>query len=356
MRRRRLAILSTILITSSLMAVAADATPARASGPPPGRVVAGGLDNPRGLAWSADGSLLIAEAGRGGSGPCVAGVFTPDPMCLGATGAVTEVGKKGQHRIVVGLPSLAPASGGPAFGPSDVYADGGKLYVSVGGPGSPATRQVLGDPLAKQLGTVQLVKHSGLRTVADIAVFTAANDLDGPPLESNTQAIVARNGFVVAVDAAANTALLADRHGNITVKQLFAERGPAGAKYEAVPSGLAFGPDGGLYVSDLTGAPFPENASIIWRWNGSAYLPYAQGFTTAVDLAFGDDGSLYVLENRSIIDLSGRVVRVGPDGSRSVIADGLFFPTGITVGRDGEVYVSNCGVCAGQGEVLRFAG
>ena len=53
-----------------------------------------------------------------------------------------------------------------------------------------------------------------------------------------------------------------------------------------MPSGLAFGPDGGLYLSDLTGAPFPENASIVWRWNGNAFVPFAEGFTTAVDLAF----------------------------------------------------------------------
>ena len=32
--------------------------------------VATGLDNPRGLAFGPDGTLYIAEAGRGGSGPC----------------------------------------------------------------------------------------------------------------------------------------------------------------------------------------------------------------------------------------------------------------------------------------------
>jgi glucose/arabinose dehydrogenase len=34
-------------------------------------VVMSGLDNPRGLAFGPDGALYVAEAGRGGPGPCV---------------------------------------------------------------------------------------------------------------------------------------------------------------------------------------------------------------------------------------------------------------------------------------------
>src|ERR1044072_1597878 len=35
--------------------------------------VAVGLDNPRGLTFGPDGSLFVAEAGRGGAGPCITG-------------------------------------------------------------------------------------------------------------------------------------------------------------------------------------------------------------------------------------------------------------------------------------------
>ena len=34
-------------------------------------VVMSGLDNPRGLAFAPNGALYVAEAGRGGDGPCV---------------------------------------------------------------------------------------------------------------------------------------------------------------------------------------------------------------------------------------------------------------------------------------------
>ena len=38
--------------------------------PAPCRVVMTGLDNPRDLAFGPEGALYVAEAGRGGDGPC----------------------------------------------------------------------------------------------------------------------------------------------------------------------------------------------------------------------------------------------------------------------------------------------
>ena len=78
-------------------------------------VVAGGLDNPRGIGFGPDGALYVAESGSGGSGPCV-----PSPeggeACFGRTGAVTRITKRSQHRVLTGLPSVAEA-GGVATGP-----------------------------------------------------------------------------------------------------------------------------------------------------------------------------------------------------------------------------------------------
>ncbi len=43
------------------------------------------------------------------------------------------------------------------------------------------------------------------------------------------------------------------------------------------------------------------------------------------------------------------------DGSVEVLAsEGLFMPTGLAVGPKGGIYISNCGVCAGVGEVIRI--
>jgi hypothetical protein len=51
----------------------------------------------------------------------------------------------------------------------------------------------------------------------------------------------------------------------------------------------------------------------------------------------------------------GELIRIAPDGSRSVVLGGLNFPTSVAVGVDGGLYVTNRGVTPGLGEVLRIA-
>jgi hypothetical protein len=52
---------------------------------------------------------------------------------------------------------------------------------------------------------------------------------------------------------------------------------------------------------------------------------------------------------------SGRLVRVNRNGSRTVLAsDGLFAPGGFAIARDGSIYVTNNGILAGAGQVLRI--
>ena len=82
------------------------ATPAAASGGGPRvSVVATGLDSPRHLAFGARGDLFVAEAGRGGSGPCF--WSAEGDSCMGASGAVTQIDRWGrQSRVAKGLASI----------------------------------------------------------------------------------------------------------------------------------------------------------------------------------------------------------------------------------------------------------
>jgi glucose/arabinose dehydrogenase len=83
------------------------------------------------------------------------------------------------------------------------------------------------------------------------------------------------------------------------------------------------------------------------------------GFKAIMDLAFGADGSLYVVENATgglfFAPNTGQLSRVAPDCSRETVLAGLDRPTAVAVGADGAVYVTNHGVSAGAGEVLKIA-
>ena len=50
----------------------------------------------------------------------------------------------------------------------------------------------------------------------------------------------------------------------------------------------------------------------------------------------------------------GALIRVAPNGDREIIVDGLFFPGGLALGKNDELYVTNCGICFDDGEVLRI--
>ncbi|MDH3539045.1 MAG: ScyD/ScyE family protein [Acidimicrobiia bacterium] len=132
---------------------------------------------------------------------------------------------------------------------------------------------------------------------------------------------------------------------------------------QAVPTSVAVGPDGYAYVGELTGFPFPTGEANVYKIDPATgdMSVFASGFTNIIDLEFGPDGSLYVVQISSsglLSDrLDGAVIKVSPDGSRAVFFDALFAPTGIAVDQaSGDVYVSNCGICPGFGEVIRLAG
>lgn len=50
----------------------------------------------------------------------------------------------------------------------------------------------------------------------------------------------------------------------------------------------------------------------------------------------------------------GRVIRVAPDGTRTIINVQLFAPGGVAIGKDGAIYVTNNSILPGAGQVLRI--
>ena len=323
------------------------------------------LDAPRGLAFGPEGALYVAEAGTTAiTGPCVP-LFPParGEICYSGTGAVSRLWKGRQTRVLSGLPSMYGPTTTDITGPHDVGFQGrGNGFVTIGWGADPALRSSLG-AVGASFGALHRFNPSGkLRLVADVAGFERAQNPAGGRFDSNPFGLLAEPGRQFVADAGGNTLLEIDR-GAVSLVATFAPiPAPPGAPgpplSEPVPTEVSRGPDGALYVSTLTGVPFRAGAAAIYRVvPGAAPEVYAGGFSFITDFAWGRDGSLYVLQFASAAGFGGPglVIRVAPDnGARTTVIATLVGPTGITVGPDGALYVSNNGRQPGQGEVLRI--
>lgn len=353
-------------------------------GPNELEVVAAGLVNPRGLLFGPDGSLYIAEAGSGGEGGCIPG--PEGDVCYGATGQISKVSFDGngtptsQDVIVSGLASLAGEDGSAATGPQDVaMSESGDLYFLVGLGSNPDVRAPegpLGDA-GMDFGQLALVGDGGTWTnEVDISAYEGANNPDGAQVDSNPFALLEDSGTFKVVDAGGNDLLGVDLEESaakntvnaaISTIAFFDKRlveFPPGTgnmiPMDAVPTAVEVGPDGAYYVSQLTGFPFPVGGANIFRVvPGEEPEVYLSGFTNVLDLAFGPDGALYVLEmaKDSLAGPPppmGQVIQVAPSGVRTIVAsEGLIAPTDMEIGPDNALYISNIATSPTDGQVVR---
>jgi hypothetical protein len=351
--------------------------------------VAKHLNNPRKLFVTPEGALYVVEAGTGGRDKCLG--TGPTKVCIGLTGSISRIARGVKRRVVTGLWSGARLDGSQAQGPADVVVRGDTYYVLLQNGGiTPRGFNALGPDgaTAGDLISTPPGKVSPA-VIVNLAAFEADRNPDrgagpganlgSPPIDSNPYALAPYRGGFAIVDAGGNDVLWVDSNGRVSVLAVFPTRrakltrgqakqiGRPSARSitaQSVPSSVAVGPDGALYVGELTGWPFERGTARVWRVapDGEKRV-YASGFTNISDLVF-DGRDLLVLEmavDGLLVDGSpGRVTRLAPDGKRVVLArDGLVSPTGIAVA-DGSIYVSNHGVSPGsgkepRGEVVRFA-
>ena len=117
-----------------------------------------------------------------------------------------------------------------------------------------------------------------------------------------------RGGWVVA-DAGANDLLYVSATGRISMLARFpavAEQLPAGVlgnptpitvEAQAVPTSVAIGPDGALYVGLLCGVPSDRGTSYIYRVvPGHKPVIWARGLTSVTSIAFDGQGRLLATE------------------------------------------------------------
>jgi hypothetical protein len=369
--------LSVVLVVATLCL----APSARASRTPV-EVVASGLDSPRHLAFGSSGELYVAEAGRGGAGPCF--VAAEGPACMGASGAVTKIDRWGrQSRIATGLASFANTPNNDnAIGPHGIMVLGDQVFITNGGPtepkdpttGATISRDTLTaqNPAADLFGRVlRIRRHHGPEKIADIYGFERARNPDGttgnPAIDSNAVDLLFDGRRLAVADAGGNAIDVVNQFGGVSNLSVFSNRtvpnpfGGPDVPMQAVPTSVVLGPDRQYYVSQLTGFPFPVGGANIFKVDprtGSQTI-FASGFTNLMDLAFGRDGTLYALEidHDSLLGPGNEgalftVNRKGEKRQISLPAGTLPFPGGLAVGRDG-IYVSINGGSPGTGGVVR---
>jgi hypothetical protein len=342
------------------------------------KVVATGLNSPRKIFIASDGAVYVAESGTGGPYEASFPGKKCTASCVGTTGSITRIANGRQTRVVTGLASSAGPTRLEAEGPAATIVSGKTYYVLMQNMGiNPAGQNIAGIPTAGDLLTTP-GGNAKPKVIANFATFEAAHNPDHgrgpgtrygqPPIDSDPYGFIPYRGGFAVVDSAANDLLWLSPNGRISVLAVFPTQpirltaaeakklGSPGLKalqVQSVPTSVVAGPDGALYVGELTGWPYRVGSARIWRVAGGKLTLFAKGFTNISDLAF-EGKNLLVLEiaEKSLLDPTspGALIRVAPNGSRKVLmTTGLGDPTGLAVG-NGSIYISNYGIFPGTGK------
>jgi len=329
---------------------------------PNATVIATGFYNPRGLKFGPDRDLYVAEAGSGGTqstvGQCEQVPAPVGPYSGGYSARISKVDCHGRRTTVVdGLPSgTSSLPSGDTLGVGDVVFFHGALYAVLAGGGCSH-----GNPDVPN-GLIRVHRDGTWSMVANLSAFQQANPVAYPdpddfePDGTWYSLIVARDAFY-AVEP---------NHGEIdqiTHDGRISRIIDMSALPWIGPTAIAF--DGNFYVGNLTPFPIVPGAAEIFEISPKGQIVSATpGFTAVQGLAFDRRHRLYVLEGTTVAGFldspgTGAVVRITHSGKVETVATGLSFPSAMTFGPDGNLYVSNQGygfppALGPMGEIVRI--
>ena len=324
-------------------------------------VVAEGLHSPRGLAFGPGDILYVAQAGdatHNGSIIELRNSMSQHPTSRTIVSQVATIGEEGEF---IGLAGISVLGRGANQG----------IFAIMG-----ASPQATGD---NSFGSLLKVRLDGTTdTLANVGSFgiewTTANPDPREPLpDSNPYGVLAIPGHIYVADAGANTLdeVLAD--GSVRVLAYF----PDEIIRDAIPTCVAQGPDGFLYVGTLAlvDSFILGPSAKVWRLDPSqanladpASSPktlWASGLYPINGCTFGGDGNFYATQlftnpawPGDFFNPQGDVVRI-PFSDPSIhtfLTDGaLTFAGGIAAAPNGDVFVADGTAFVENGRVLRLA-
>jgi DNA-binding beta-propeller fold protein YncE len=309
---------------------------------------AAGLNQPRGLAFDDAGDLFVAEAGA-------AAASEPSnlPITTNQSGRVLRITPGGARTTVVdGLPFMHYTDTSIDVGPADVAVLDGALYVLTGEGYGQLSRALLRAPPGQPPQMVASILNFAM-------AGTRLGQMIGPnAVAANPYAMVAApdNSALYIADGASGRVLRATLDGKIGVFAELPDLPPL--------TGLAFGPDGRLYVTMFSALPHAPGSGALWAADRSGKLALAaDGLTMPIDVGFDAAGQMYVLEfgdgrqpERPYAAGVGRLLRIAHDGSRTVVLDRLNYPTAMIFSRAGDLYIAAGGAFSapGHGAIVKI--
>jgi len=294
------------------------------------------------------------------------------PVSRGMTGQVTQVAPDGTQSVAIS--GLASYSIG--VGPVGIAIQDGIVYFSIGG----AAVQVGLDPLEGENGLHRFDPASGEVTqLAEFNTYEIENNPDGTDVNPNLYAVSVgdSDGRLTVNDAGSNTIFSVDvETGEFQLRGIAPDLNAVTANDEEgaitddpprqpVPTGGTF--VGTSYHLSYLSEMWPENGPTILKVDGdglfATFTPVFRGGSFVTGLATGPDGQIYFsqLFDDPAGPPMGSVFRVNTaDGTAEPVVQGLMMPHGIAFDGDGNLYVTVYSLVSGPGMpagvVARFDG